>query len=121
IVVQRDAVVFTLDQASAGRVVVRRGQGQTGVFRQRIDGLHQALAKGGFTSDEAAIVILNGARDDLSRRCGATIYEDNQRILFAAVAVSGAVNLLRAGTAMVRDDDLSLLEELVGYAYAFAQ
>ena len=71
--------------------------------------------------NQSPIVILNGAGDDLSRRCGATIYEDNQRILFAAVAMSCTVNLLRAGTAVMRDDDLSLLEELVGYADAFAQ
>src|SRR5581483_11693462 len=47
IIVERNTGVFTLNQASTGRVVLGGGQGQGGIFRKRIDGLNQALAKSG--------------------------------------------------------------------------
>src|SRR5271165_1812180 len=86
IVVERDVRVVALNQTSAGRVVVRRGQGQAGIFRQRIDGLHQSLAERDFTYDQAAVVILNCARDDFGGGSGQTIDEYDDGIILAAVA-----------------------------------
>src|SRR5208337_2700928 len=94
IVVKRDTVVVALDEASAGRVVLGGGQGQSRVLRKRIDGLHQALAEGGFTHNQAAVVVLNGACDDLGRRCGSAVHQHNQRVVLATVAVGRAVHLL---------------------------
>src|SRR5208282_140874 len=59
IIVEREIGVIALDQASAGGVVLRGGEGQAGIFRQRIHGLHQALAERDFANDKAAIVVLN--------------------------------------------------------------
>ena len=69
-----------------------RGQGQSGVFRKRINGLHQALAESGFADDQAAVVILNGAGHDFRRRSGAAIDQHDQRIIFAAIAMRCACN-----------------------------
>ena len=71
--------------------------------------------------DQAAIVILNGSGYDFGGGCGAAIDQHHQRIFFAAVAVGGVVALFRRGAAVVRDDQLSLLQEFVGYAYAFTE
>src|SRR5215469_1010988 len=66
-------------------------------------------------------MVLDRAADDLSRRCGAAIYQHNQRIVLAAVAMGSAVDLFGRVASVMRDDDLSLVQELVGYANAFAQ
>src|SRR5271157_1738586 len=113
VVVERDIAVIALNQAAAGSVVLGRGQRQAGVIRKRIDGLHQAFAEGGLTRDEAAIVVLDGARDDLSRRSGAAIHQHHQRIILAAIAVCRLVNLLSRSASVMGNDDLTLLQELV--------
>src|SRR5271167_287236 len=121
VVVQRDIAVIALNQTAAGGVVLGRGQRQSGVLRQRIHGLHQALAEGGLAGDQAAIVVLNGAGNNLSRRSRAAVHQHHQRILLAAIAMSRLVNLLRRSASVVGNNDLSLLQELVGHADAFAQ
>ena len=70
VVVERDVAVVALDQPSAGRVVVSRGQRQAGVLRQRIYRLNQALAEGDFTHDQTAIMILNRSRNNFCRGSG---------------------------------------------------
>ena len=114
IVVEREVGVIALDQASAGRVVLGCRQRQASVFGQRIDGLHQAF------SDQAAIVVLNGSGYDFGGRCRAAIYQDHQRIILASVASRCYVSLFWRRASVVRDDQLSLLQEFVGDAYAFA-
>ena len=94
IVVERNVGVVTLNQASARRVVLGRGQRQTGVLRQRINRLHQTFAESSFADDQAAIMILNRAGNNLSRRCGSAVHQHDQRIFLAAVAVRGDVTLL---------------------------
>ena len=49
------------------------GEGEAGVFAEVVNGLHQALAEGGFTDDQGAVVVLQGAGDDLGSRCGVAI------------------------------------------------
>ena len=48
VVVEREVGVIALDQASAGGVVLGGGQGQAGIFGERVYGLHQAFAEGDF-------------------------------------------------------------------------
>src|ERR1035437_3808922 len=67
VVVKRDAAVIALDQAAARGVVLRRSQRQSGVFRQGIHSLHQALAKRSLTGNQTTIMVLNGASDNLRR------------------------------------------------------
>ena len=66
-------------------------------------------------------MILNGAGDDFRRRSRAAIDQHDQRIVLAAVAVGGDIALFRRGAAVVRNDQLALLQELVGHADAFAE
>ena len=94
VVVERDVRVVALNQASARRVVLGGRQRQAGVFRQRIHGLHQTLAKCVFADDQPAIVVLNRARNNLGRRCRATIDQHHQRIFLAAIAVARNIALL---------------------------
>src|SRR6185437_16483393 len=58
VVVHGDARVVALNQATAGGVVVICGQGESGVVRQRIHGLHEPFAKCGFAGDQGPVVIL---------------------------------------------------------------
>ena len=71
------------------------GQRERAIFRQRKYGLHQTLAEGGFTGDQAAVVVLDGAADNFRRRGGAAIHQHYQGIIFAAIAFSGAIELFR--------------------------
>ena len=66
-------------------------------------------------------MILNRAGNDLRRRSREAVHQHDDRIILAAVAVLRDVALLRRGAAVMRNDELSLLQELVGHANAFAQ
>src|SRR5262249_47389123 len=95
IIVERDASVIAFDQAAARRVVFGGSESQPGIFRKRINGLDQAFAECGFSGDQATIMVLNGAGNNLRSRSRATIYKDNQRIILATIAVSSAINFFR--------------------------
>ena len=95
IVVERDVGVIALNQTSARRVVLRRGQRQAGVLGERIDGLHQTFAESGFADNQSAIMVLNRAGNDLRCRSRAAIHQHDQRIFLAAVAVRRRVTLFR--------------------------
>ena len=120
VVVERDVVVVALDEAAGGRVVVIGRQGEAGVLGDLEDGLDEALAEGGFADDEGAVVILQGAGDDLGGGGGVAIDQDDDGVLVGALlAVGGAIDLVREGAAALRDDDLSLLQELVAHVDGF--
>src|SRR5205085_7616831 len=94
VVVKRNVGVITLNQTSARRVVLGGGQRKAGVFGQRINCLHQTFTESSFADDQATIMVLNGTGNNLSRGCGPTIHQHNQRTFFAAVAARGHVALL---------------------------
>ncbi len=121
VVVKRNAGVFALDEAARRRVVLRRGESEAGVLGERIDRLDQPLAERGLAGDEAAVVVLNGARHNLGGRRGAAIHQHDQRILLAAVAVRGFVNLFGGGAPAMRNDHRAAAQELIGNVNAFAQ
>src|SRR5579872_213477 len=121
VVVERNVAVITLNQSAAGCVVVGRRQRQSGIFGQRIHSLHQALAERDFTGNQPAIVILNRSGDDLSRRRSQPVDQNYDRIILAAIAVLRNVTLFCRGAPVMGDDELSLLQELVGNAHALAQ
>ena len=97
------------------------GQRQARVLGQWIHRLHQALAESDFTGDQSAVVILNRAGNDLSCGSSQPIDQHYDRIIFAAVTVLRNVALLGGGASVVRDDDLSLLQELIGNTNTFAE
>src|ERR1700733_7147091 len=121
IIVKRNVAVVALDQPSAWSVIMSRGQSQPCVLRQRIHGLYQAFAKRDFTHDQSAIVVLNRSRDDLRCGRGQAVNQHDQRIVLAPVAVLRYVTLLCRSAAVMRNDELVFLQELVGHTHAFAQ
>src|SRR5262249_2381287 len=121
IIVERDSGVIALDQAAARGVVLGGGQGQPGIFRKRINGLDQAFAECGFSGNQATIMVLNGAGNNLRSRSRATIYKDNQRIILATIAVSSAINFFRRTAAVVGNNHLSFFQEFISYADALIQ
>ena len=122
VVVERDVIVVALDEAAGRSVVVIGGEGEAGVFGDLEDGLDEALAEGGFTDDEGAVVILKRAGDDLGGGGGVAVDEDDDGVLVGTLlAAGGAVDLVREGATALGDDDLSLLEELVGHVDGFVE
>ena len=86
--------VVALDQPPRRRVVARRRQGQPGAVGQLVDRLHQALAPGRLADDEADVVILDGARNDLGGGGGAAVHEHDDRQAERLVAAGGTVRLV---------------------------
>ena len=94
VVVERDIAVVALDEASARGVVVSSGERKPGVFRQRLHRLHQTLAERDFADDQAAVVILNRARNNFCRRGRQAIHQNDNRIILATVAMLRDIALL---------------------------
>src|SRR5579864_351441 len=61
ILIKRDGLVVALNEPPAGRVVTRRSQRKAGVFAERLNGLHQALAKRRLANNQTAIMVLHRA------------------------------------------------------------
>src|SRR5262249_42290593 len=64
---ERSVRIITLDQSSARRVVLCDRQCQSATGLQREDALNQSFAEAGLTDDQSAIVILDGAGNNLRR------------------------------------------------------
>ncbi len=80
------------------------GQSQAGVFAEVVDGLYQALAKGGFADDQGAIMVLKRAGNDLRRRSRVSVYQYDDGKVFAVVAVGGGIDLIGIGAAALGND-----------------
>ncbi len=64
------------------RDAVELGQGQFQfTVVERLDGLHGALAEGLAAEDQAAVVVLHGAGEDLRGGCRKAVHQDGQRTL----------------------------------------
>src|SRR5208337_876366 len=94
VVVERDVAIVTLDQSATRSVVLGCGQRQSGVLRQWVNGLHQPLAERSLAGDQAAVMVLNGAGNNLGRRSRAAVDQDNQWIVLAAISVCCLINFL---------------------------
>ncbi len=79
-----------LDRAARRRVVARRRQPQRAVLAERHDRLHGALAEGAGADQRRALVILQGAGDDLGRRGRAAVDQHDQRLAAGEVAARAA-------------------------------
>ena len=109
--------VVALDQAAAGRVVVRDGQQQRRAFGERELRLHQALAERVLAQDPGAVVILQRAGDDLRRRRRLAVHQHHDRILLRQRIGLGAEDLLLLGAAAVRHHGLPVPQEAAGQAH----
>ena len=121
VVVERNARVVALDEPARRRVVVIGGQRQAGVLAEVVDGLHQALAEGGLAHDQRAIVILQRAGDNLSRRSRVAVHQHHDGEGLAVVAVRGRVVLVGIGAPALRNDGLPLGQQVVADIHRLAQ
>src|SRR6266446_231262 len=121
IFVERDGFVVALNETAAGRVVTRGGKREAGVFAEWRDGLHQALAESGFADDEAAIMVLHGARNDFGGGGGIAVHENYERDVITLIAANGVVAALGGSAAVVRDDELIFVEEHVADSHGFVE
>ena len=113
VVVERNPVVFPLDQPSRGCVVVIGRQREAGVFREVVDRLHQAFAKGGFAHNQRPVMVLQSARNDLRGRSRVTVHQHDDREDMSAVAMRGRVHLVGISASALRNDRLPLGQQVV--------
>ena len=66
-------------------------------------------------------MILNGPSYDFCGGSRAPVDQDNQGIFFAAIAATCGITLLRRVATVMRNNQLTLMQEFVGYANAFAE
>src|ERR1700687_821341 len=113
IVVQRDLLLITLDEATAWRVVASGRQRQAGIFTQTGDCLNQSLPKAGFADHQTPIMVLNRSGNDFRRRSGKAIDQDDDRYSNALIPVDCPVSALGSAPAVMRHDKLIFLQEHV--------
>src|SRR5712671_2715109 len=105
-----------LDGTSRRRVVARRGQPQRAIAgTERNDGLYRPLAEGTRADDGGALVVLQGAGDDLRSRGRAAVDQDDDRFALGKVAGPHVESLRLLGVAATGRDDLALLQKCVGH------
>src|SRR6266478_2909201 len=97
--------------------LTRGGKREAGIFAERRDGLHQALAESGFADYEAAIMVLHGARNDFCSGGGIAVDENYKRDVITLIAANGIVAALGGGAAVMRDDELIFIQEHVADSY----
>ena len=121
VIEERNVGVIALDQAAARRVILRGGQRQAGVFHQRINGLHQAFAECVVAQNPGAVVILQGAGNDLGGAGGIAVHHHHDRIIAAVIAVARRIDMLGRSAAFVRNDHVALGQQMIGHRNGFGQ
>ena len=114
IIVERNIFVVALDQAPAGSVVTRRGEQHSGVFAERELSLHQALTEAGLSNDQAAIVVLNGARHDFRGRGALPVDQHNYGNFQALISTQCVIAALRGQTPVMRNHNFVFVQKHVG-------
>ena len=103
-----------LDHPAARREVAGGGQRKARAVAHPVDGLHERLAESGLSDDQPAIVVLDGARDDLRRARAVAVDEHDERLVDVAAGVARVVVLVGVGDAAARvDDHVAARQELV--------
>ncbi len=121
IFVERDGFVIALNKATAGSVVASGGESEAGVFSERLNGLNETFAEGGFADDEAAVMVLNSAGNDFSGGSGIVVDQDDDGNGHALIAADGAEVALWSAAAMIGNDHLALFEEHVADSNGFVE
>src|SRR5262245_29149523 len=103
--------VVALDQTARRRVVLRGRERERPAVAERVDALDEPLAERRLADDEAAVVILDAARDDLARGRRAVVDEDDERGLGAMVALGGVVLIRPRDPSAGVDDELAFRDE----------
>ena len=106
-----------VDRAPRRSQIARRRQLDGAAFAERHDGLHGALAVGGFADDARAAVILQRAGDDLRRRSRGGVDEHDHRHRFERIAGDGRLLELGLADASRAADDDAAGEERIGDAH----
>ena len=71
-------------------MVARNGEAKARVPRQRQDTLHRSLAETAFTHDQAAMMVLQGARHNFGCRCRASVNQNDDRRAAGDIARNSA-------------------------------
>src|SRR5882762_9191261 len=66
-------------------------------------------------------MVLYGAGNNFCGRCGVAVDQDDERDIVALVAAHGVIAAFGGGAAMVRDDQLILVEEHIADGYCFVE
>ena len=103
-----------LDRAVRRRVVARRRQPDRAVGAERDDRLHRALAERARADDGRALVVLQGAGDDLGGRGRAAVDQHDDLLAVGLVAGMGLRALRLLVVAALGQHDGAALEEVVG-------
>ena len=103
-----------LDTSARGGVEARYRQAHAAPVREEDRLLHKALAERTAAVDEPAVVVLDGAGEDLARRSGALADEHLQTHVLERSPAIGRVVLALAVKAFQIDYRIALLEEGVG-------
>ena len=114
-------LVHLLDATTGGRVVTGDGQAQLGAVGEGDGHLHEALTVGAPTDDESAVVVLDGAGEDLAGRARHLVGEDDQRGVLAGATTVGKELLPRVSLALHIDDHLAAGNELVEHGHGRVQ
>ena len=83
--------------------------------------MHEALTVGAPTDDESAVVVLDGAGEDLAGRARHLVGEDDQRGVLAGAATIGKELLPGVSLALHIDDHLATGNELVEHGHGRVQ
>ena len=109
--------VVPLDAAAGGHVVTRRGEGQAAGAADGQHALDERLAPAGLADDQAAIMVLHGAGDDLAGAGRHPVDEDDEGEGIQLGALAGAgLDFVPAIAALLAHDELVGAEELAADA-----
>ena len=113
-----------LHRTTRWQMVARNGEAQARVPRQRQDSLHRPLAETAFTHDQAAMVILQCARDNFRRRCRTRIDQNDDRRAAGDIARNSAFGPPALDVAFVTaafGNNLATRQESIGNGNGFVQ
>ena len=113
--VGRDAAM--VDGGAGGRVVERGGELEGAILAERQHRLHRALAEGGAAHERRAVIILEGAGDDLGGRGGAAVHQHHDRRALQRIARRRAHFEFRFGRAALGAHDQARIEKRIRHRH----
>ena len=123
-IVQVHGVVFQLarrigllDATTAGRIIMGYREAYHAAVREGNGTLHQALAKGAAAHDGSPVLVLQRTRHNLGSRGGELVDKHHHAAFLHLAASRGFLLVTGRYPALRVDDQVTPLQELVGYLY----
>ena len=108
-------LIWLLDASAARRIVMGDGETNLAAIIEGQRTLHQSLAEGSATNHYATVLILDGSGNNLGGRSGKLIGEHHHLAIAPSAVSLRLVFLARRCTTAGINDEIALLQELVGY------